>query len=140
MNSIESAAIANSSSTRLSDWVGKAFIIAYKESTQLLEDALIAERIQCEILRQEHQEEQKDYSPSYLCMLNHRRAWEKATTQSKPTLIVEADFVPVLGFGKCPLPFIPSNRMWELLGYIPVLPKSIALLVRVMQKNFLPQW
>ena len=110
MNSIESAAIANSSSTMLSDWVGKAFVIAYKESTQLLEDALIAEQIECEVLRQEHKEEQKDYSPSYLCMLNHRGAWERAATQSKPTLIVEADFVPVLGFGKCPLPFRPQQH------------------------------
>jgi hypothetical protein len=46
-----------------------------------------------------------DFSPSYLCLLNHKRAWEIASLQCQPTLIVEADFVPVVGFGQLPLPF-----------------------------------
>jgi GR25 family glycosyltransferase involved in LPS biosynthesis len=105
MNAIDSAANQAPKSNQLVDCLGRVFIIAYKEPTQLLEEALAREGLQCEVLRQEHKAEYKNFSPSYLCLLNHRRAWEIATKESKPTLIVEADFVPVLGFGKLPLPF-----------------------------------
>ncbi|NES23228.1 MAG: LPS biosynthesis glycosyltransferase [Symploca sp. SIO3E6] len=96
-------------SHQLADCIDKVFIIAYKESTQLLEETLAKEGLPCKVLRQEHQPEYQNFSPSYLCLLNHRRAWEEATQQSKPTLIVEADFVPVLGLGKLPLPFNPHQ-------------------------------
>jgi len=109
MKVINSAANPTPQSHQLVDCIGKVFIIAYKESTDLLEETLTKEGFSCEVLRQEHQPEQKNFSPNYLCMLNHRRAWEKAAQQSKPTLIVEADFVPVVGFGKLPLPFNPHR-------------------------------
>ncbi|NET58147.1 MAG: LPS biosynthesis glycosyltransferase [Symploca sp. SIO2E6] len=96
-------------SHQLTNCIGRVFIIAYKESTQLLEETLAKEGLPCEVLRQKHQPETENFSPSYLCLLNHRRAWEEATQQSKPTLIVEADFVPVLGLGKLPLPFNPHQ-------------------------------
>jgi hypothetical protein len=85
--------------------IGKTFIIAYKEKTDQLESHLTGEDLDCEVLRQKHRPEYEDYSPSYLCLLNHKTAWEIARLQSKPTLIVEADFVPVIGFGDLPLPF-----------------------------------
>lgn len=96
--------------TRLSDRITQVFIIAYKESTELLEQALKQEGLQCEVLRQEQKEEYNNYSPSYRCLLNHKRAWESAVQQDKLTLIVEADFVPVLGLGKLPLPFNPDDN------------------------------
>ncbi|XWK85938.1 MAG: LPS biosynthesis glycosyltransferase [Phormidium sp.] len=89
--------------------IGKVFIIAYKEPTQLLEEVLTKENFQYEVLRQEHKPEYQTYSRSYLCLMNHRHAWEKAIQESKPTLIIEADFVPVIGFGKLPLPFNPHQ-------------------------------
>ncbi|WP_016950653.1 hypothetical protein [Anabaena sp. PCC 7108] len=89
----------------LVDCISKVFIIAYKESTQQLEATLTTEGLECEVLRQEHKPEYQGFSRSYLCLMNHRRAWEIATQQTQPTIIIEADFVPVLGFGKCPLPF-----------------------------------
>jgi len=109
MKVINSIANSTPQSHRLSDCIGKVFIIAYQESTDLLEETLAKEGFSCEVLRQEHQPEYKNFSPSYLCLLNHRRAWEQAAQQSKPTLIVEADFVPVVGFGKLPLPFNLDN-------------------------------
>lgn len=93
---------------RLSDRLGKTFIIAYKEDTEELESTLKQEGLDCETMRQQHQPEYKEYSPSYLCLLNHRSVWEIAKEQNKPTLIVEADFVPVIGFGKLPTPFNPN--------------------------------
>jgi GR25 family glycosyltransferase involved in LPS biosynthesis len=90
--------------------IEKALIIAYKESTDLLEQTLTEEGFDCQVLRQQHQPEYKNYSPSYLCLLNHCRAWEIATSLNNPTLIVEADFVPVIGFGQLPLPFNPDQE------------------------------
>lgn len=92
-------------SNQLVNSIGKAFIIAYKEPTHFLEKVLIKENFPYEVLRQEHKPEYQTYSHSYLCLMNHCRAWKKASQEKKPTLILEADFVPVIGFGKLPLPF-----------------------------------
>ncbi len=108
MNPIAPAPNQNSSAYQMVDWVSKVFIIAYKEQTQVLEEVLTKEGFQVEVLRQEQKPEYQNYSRSYLCLMNHRRAWEKAAPESKPTLIIEADFVPVFGFGKLPLPFNPD--------------------------------
>ncbi|MBU7583318.1 MAG: LPS biosynthesis glycosyltransferase [Nostoc sp. TH1S01] len=94
-------------SLQIADVIGRAFIVAYKEQTNLLETALMKEGLQCSVLRQKHQPQYKAFSPSYLCLLNHLRAWQIAAREAQPTLIVEADFVPVVGFGKLPLPFNP---------------------------------
>ena len=99
-----------SRSTDLVDHIGKVFIIAYRESTAQLEQALSQEGLECEVLRQEHKPEWKGFSPSYLCLLNHKQAWEKAIRESKPSVIVEADFVPVKGIGKLPMPFDPDEK------------------------------
>lgn len=93
----------------LANSISKVFIIAYKESTQKLHDYFTQEGFNCQVIRQQSQPEYQDFSPSYRCMLNHRQGWEKASQETKPTLIVEADFVPVLGFGKLPLPFNKDN-------------------------------
>lgn len=109
MNTIHPATHPTIQTHQLTDCIGKVFIIAYKESTQLLEDVLTKEGFQCEVLRQEERPEFQDFSRSYLCLMNHRRAWERVTQESQPTLIIEADFVPVQGFGKLPLPFNPHQ-------------------------------
>ena len=90
--------------------IQKILIIAYKESTDLLEKTFEQEGFEYEVIRQKHQPEYKNYSASYLCLLNHCDAWKIATSQTKPTLIVEADFVPVLNFGQLTLPFSPSEQ------------------------------
>lgn len=101
---ISMAALSHPMSDVLVSSIGKVFIIAYKESTQPLEEAFAREGLECEVLRQTHRPEFQEFSPSYLCLLNHCRAWQYASRASQPTLIVEADFVPVLGFGQLPLP------------------------------------
>ena len=37
--------------------------------------------------------------------MNHQDAWQRATQADKPTLIVEADFVPVVNFSQLPPPY-----------------------------------
>jgi hypothetical protein len=91
------------------NYIDQVLIIAHKEATDQLEATLKKEGFHYEVLRQESKPEFKDFSRSYLCLLNHRHAWQKAAQADKPTMIIEADFVPVVGFGKLPLPFNPQQ-------------------------------
>jgi hypothetical protein len=100
----QSAPIA-SYGTRCCDRIERVFIIAYKESTELLETTFKKEGLSCQVLRQKHESQQQNYSSSYLCLLNHKSSWEQAAQFERLTLIVEADFVPVVGFSNLPLPF-----------------------------------
>lgn len=93
----------------LINYIDRVLIIAHKEATDQLEATLTKEGFNYEVLRQESKPEFQNFSRSYLCLLNHRHAWEKAAQADKPTLIIEADFVPVVGFGKLPLPYNPHQ-------------------------------
>lgn len=93
----------------LKEAIGKVLIVAYKESTERLEQALAQSGLRCEVLRQQPQPEHQGFSASYRCLLNHCRAWQQASTTTQPTLIVEADFVPVVGLGQFPLPCNPNS-------------------------------
>ncbi|MGB7086532.1 MAG: LPS biosynthesis glycosyltransferase [Phormidesmis sp.] len=93
----------------LIDCIAQTFIIAYKEPTEQLTEALTQAGCDCTVLRQVHQPGYETYSPSFLCLLNHRNAWELALRSEKPTLIVEADFVPVKNFAHLPPPFDPAD-------------------------------
>ncbi|MEL6814175.1 MAG: LPS biosynthesis glycosyltransferase [Cyanobacteria bacterium J06598_3] len=93
---------------RLVDGIAQTFVIAYKEPTEQLTAVLTAAGCDCSVLRQVHQPGYETYSPSFLCLLNHRSAWELALRSQKPTLIVEADFVPVKNFAQLPMPFDPA--------------------------------
>ncbi|BAU11923.1 hypothetical protein LEP3755_24470 [Leptolyngbya sp. NIES-3755] len=91
--------------TQLKTAIDKALIIAYKESTEQLEEALTAEGFCCEVVRQQDNPDYQNFASSHRCLLNHQQAWKKAAQASHPTLIVEADFVPVIGMGRLPVPF-----------------------------------
>ena len=94
---------------RLIDTIGKVLILAYKEPTKELKNYLSKEGFECEVCRQENKPEYQNYSPSYRALLNHLQGWEKAAKESKFTLIIEADFVPVRQFSDLPLPFAKDN-------------------------------
>jgi len=96
--------------------VGKALILAHRESTDLLQTALTEAGFECEVLRQADKPEYQTYASIYRCLLNHSRAWEFAAQAQQPTLIVEADFVPVVGLGKLPLPFSPTQAKLGNVG------------------------
>lgn len=95
---------------RLVDCIDQTFAIAYKEPTEQLTQTLTEAGCHCNVLRQVHQPGYETYSPSFLCLLNHRSAWELALRSTKPTLIVEADFVPVQNFAELPPPFDPEDE------------------------------
>ncbi len=93
----------------LSQTIGQRFILAYRESTEQLETTLTAAGLPCEVLRQQDRPEYAGYASIYRCMLNHQQAWLRAAAAKLPTLVVEADFVPVIGMGQLPLPFEPAQ-------------------------------
>lgn len=95
--------------SKLVDCIAQTFVIAYKEPTEQLTQVLTKAGFDCSVLRQVHQPGYETYSPSFLCLLNHRNAWELALRSQKPTLIVEADFVPVKNFAELPPPFDPAD-------------------------------
>jgi len=92
----------------LTDAIAHTLIIAYKEDTQQLETCLTEQGFDCRVVRQQHQPEYQDYSPSYLCLLNHCAAWQQVIELGQPALICEADFVPVKRLGQRPLPYDPT--------------------------------
>ncbi|MBF2034018.1 MAG: LPS biosynthesis glycosyltransferase [Leptolyngbyaceae cyanobacterium T60_A2020_046] len=110
MTRLDAGSIARAQrSRRLVDHIGQTYIIACREDTTVLELALRRSGVVAEVLRQSPRPEYAGYSRSFLCLLNHRHAWELASRASQPTLIVEADFVPVKNFGNLPISFDPSN-------------------------------
>ena len=89
--------------------IGQTFILAYQENTDRLAAWLGHAGCQVEVLRQIHRPDYRRYSRSYLCLLNHRKAWERALLSERPTLVVEADFVPVANFAQLPPPYPPDD-------------------------------
>jgi hypothetical protein len=94
----------------LCDAIGECFIIAHNEDTLQLEGVMRSEGLPFKILRQVDLPCYQNYASIYRCMLNHQNAWEKAALLEKPTLIVEADFVPVNAFSRYPCPFEQENE------------------------------
>ena len=92
------------------DAIKQVLVIAYRENTSQLEAQFIEQGFDCHVLRQHHQSEHKDYSPSYLCLLNHCSAWKQVVESNQPQLICEADFVPVRSLNSLPMPYDTNLR------------------------------
>lgn len=92
----------------LQSCIEQTFILAYQEDTAQLEAALYRSAMAYTVLRQHHRDDFAGYSRSFLCLLNHRRAWEQASRSKRPTLVLEADYVPVVNFAQLPSPFAPE--------------------------------
>lgn len=106
---MEDCSVSPPHSLHLVEQIGLVLIVAYQESTTQLENLFEAEGFTCQTLRQANQPDYEGYASIYRCMLNHSRAWAIAAQASQPSLIVEADFVPVEGLARLPLPFRPDQ-------------------------------
>jgi hypothetical protein len=95
---------------RIIDIVEQVLIIAYREDTTQLEQAIAQMGLPVKVLRQLDRPEYQDYAAAYRCLLNHQQAWEEAARGDRPTMILEADFVPVVNMGSLPLPFDPHQE------------------------------
>ena len=92
------------SDPRLCDFAPRAYVIAYKEDTDTLCGTLTDQGFDCQLLRQAPNPDYRGYSPSYLCLLNHTRAWRDIIDRQQTAAIFEADFVPVKRMGRLPVP------------------------------------
>lgn len=112
---------------RLVDHIGPTLIVAHREDTTPLETALTQAGCRVTVLRQVHRPEYQDYARSYLCLLNHQQAWERAEQSAHPTLIVEADFVPVVNFGRLPVSFDPEDTDLGIAWLYTCAPQAYAI-------------
>lgn len=92
-------------------------IVAHDEDTTLLRATLESEGFLVEEVRGPYSPEQMAYSAIMRCMVNHANAWRIAASRCRPTIVVEADFVPVRGFGSLPVP-VPSALYDASLAYL----------------------
>ena len=95
---------------KLIDFVERVFIVAYNEDTTQLENALKGEKFETIIIRTEYDAEEEKYSKQSRCLLNHSNAWRQCIEKSGISMVVEADFVPVVGLGQLPMPFDPVEK------------------------------
>ena len=94
-----------------------ALIVVYKEDTRELRATLAAEGIAAEEVKGPYTEEQLGYSAVMQALVNHANAWRIAAGRTKPTIVLEPDFVPVKGFGGLPLP-VPAGKENDSLSYL----------------------
>jgi hypothetical protein len=94
-----------------------AVIVAHKEDTVPLRRALLAEGFAVDEVRGPYTAEQLNFSAIMRCMVNHANAWRIAADRDRPTIVVEADFVPVKGFGDLPAP-IPTKKFNDSIAYL----------------------
>jgi hypothetical protein len=91
----------------------EALIIAHTEDTAQLDQALKGEGFEVRVLRGPYTVEQREFSAQIRCLINHANAWRYVSHAQYPTIVVEADFVPCVGFGQLPLPFGRSQSYSE---------------------------
>ena len=92
-------------------------IVAHKEDTTALRKTLLAEGFAVDEVRGPYTPKQLNFSASMRCRVNHANAWRIAAARDRPTIIVEADFVPVKGFGDLPAP-IPADKINDSIAYL----------------------
>ncbi len=92
-------------------------IVAHKEDTAPLRVVLEADGFSVDEVRGPYTSEQLAFSAIMRCFVNHANAWRIAVSRDRPTIIVEADFVPVRGFGNLPAP-VPADRCSNSLAYL----------------------
>ena len=101
----------------LSDYCERAYVISHLEDTDQLESVLLSEGFASTRVQSHYDARQLTYSAAFRCLINHAKAWRLVEEANKPGVIVEADFVPVLGIGSLPIP-CPEDRLGNALIYL----------------------
>lgn len=95
----------------------QAFVIAHKEDISPLVNSLVREGFSVREVCGPYTPEQLRYSAICRCFVNHANAWKLVVESGVHSVIVEADFVPVVGFGLLPLP-VPPDQVQRSLAYL----------------------
>jgi hypothetical protein len=92
-------------------------IVAHNEDTTELRSTLRAQGFCVDEVRGPYTPEQLRYSAIMRCLVNHANAWRIAAQRNRPTIVVEADFVPVSEFADLPVP-VPPEKWNDSLAYL----------------------
>lgn len=92
-------------------------IVRHNEDTRILKNFLINESFTVDEVCGPYTTEQLSYSAAMRCFVNHANAWRIVSATEQPTIIVEADFVPVKGFGNLIAP-VPPDKINQSLVYL----------------------
>lgn len=89
----------------IGDLAEKAFVVAFKENIDLLLASLKSEGLRVTVLREPLDPSGEVYSPTLDVLRTHMNAWQRCLASQKPAIVVEADFVPVVGLRNFHVPF-----------------------------------
>ena len=101
----------------LHDVCSNAYIVAHRENTDHLWRALQSEGFSVTEVRGPYSDTQLQFSSIYKTFVNHANAWRLVVSSDQYSMIVEADFVPVLGLGSLPLP-LPFEHIASTISYL----------------------
>lgn len=105
--------------TSLAEYCAEAIIVAHHEDTSQLRDVLASNGFSVSEVRGPYTPDQLAYSKAVRCLVNHAHAWQRVIDTGRPVIVVEADFVPVLGFGTLPAPFpVPRDDSEGRFGWL----------------------
>jgi len=92
-------------------------IVAHNEDTTALKSVLRAQGFKVDEVRGPYTPDQLCFSAVMRCLVNHANAWRIAAQRDRPTIVVEADFVPVRAFADLPVS-VPPERWSNSLVYL----------------------
>jgi len=95
----------------------RVLVVAHREDTSQLRQALEGEGFAVEEVRGPYTAQQENFSAIMRCFVNHANAWRKVVEYGEPAIVVEADFVPVRGLGRFPVPS-PKDEEGNCLPYL----------------------
>ena len=93
------------------------YIVCHSENVDHLLSALTMEGFSVKVNRQVLDRGHSDYSLIIRCLINHYSVWKKIAKSNNAAIVVEADFVPVKGFGRLPCPY-PASQRERSFGYL----------------------
>ena len=94
---------------RLIDVVQDAVIVAYREDVSPLQQTLSDGGFSVHVQRGQYTGPELAFHANFRCFMNHKAVWRRASQSSGWTLIMEADFVPCVGFHALPVP-VPDTQ------------------------------
>jgi hypothetical protein len=98
----------------LREFTRNVFIVAHREDTSLLESTMRDNGFDTHVQRGPYTVDQTGWSAQMKCLANHANVWRAISTEPKDwTIVVEADFVPVVSFGArvAPLPLVDEGSV-----------------------------
>jgi len=103
--------------TSLVDLVERAFVVSYQEDVSVLLRSLSAEGLAVTSEPATYTSAELAYPRQSRCLLSHLRVWLQCREREGVFMVAEADFVPVAGFGRLPLPFgaVPPSGVFAWL-------------------------